>query len=209
MSAAGGRLPSLFVAHGAPPLLDDDRWVGELRAWARRPPKARAILMLSAHWEQRPVTIGATTRVPLNSHGFPARYYEQQYGAPGAPDLAARVRSLLEPQEPVLEDPQRGLDHGAYVPLVAMYPEADVPVLQVSLPTHRCLDGPPSSITGRPTCSHARTLTTCSITAVGLRASVRPFRRRSTSCRWWSRPERRSTRPGPLRFPSRGSGSVR
>jgi 4,5-DOPA dioxygenase extradiol len=137
MTAADGRLPSLFLAHGAPPLLDDARWVGQLRAWALSLARPRAILMLSAHWEQRPVTIGATTPVPLiyDFFGFPARYYQQQYAAPGAPDLAARVRALLEPREPVLEDPRRGLDHGAYVPLVAMYPEADVPVLQVSLPT--------------------------------------------------------------------------
>ena len=140
LTSASGRLPSLFLAHGAPPLLDDVRWVGELHAWARRLPRPRAILMLSAHWEQRPVTIGATTPVPLiyDFSGFPARYYAQQYAAPGAPELATRVRALLgdvQPVIPVMDDPTRGLDHGAYVPLVAMYPDADVPVLQVSLPT--------------------------------------------------------------------------
>lgn len=129
-------MPALFVAHGAPPLLDDARWVGELAGWARGIPRPRAILMISAHWENRPVTIGATTTVPLiyDFYGFPAHYYEQTYAAPGAPALAARVRELLNAQ-PIDEEPERGLDHGAYVPLVAMYPEADVPVLQISLPS--------------------------------------------------------------------------
>ena len=67
-------------------------------------------------------------------YGFPAKYYETTYPAPPAPALAARVRDLLR-AEPVAQDPERGLDHGAYVPLVAMYPAADVPVLQVSLPS--------------------------------------------------------------------------
>ena len=66
--------------------------------------------------------------------GFPARYYQTTYPAPAAPDLAARLRGLLA-AEAVADAPERGLDHGAYVPLVCMYPEADVPVLQVSLPT--------------------------------------------------------------------------
>jgi len=129
-------MPALFVAHGAPPLLDDAGWVAELRAWAGALPRPRAILVLSAHWEARPVTLGATRTVPLiyDFFGFPERHYRQTYPAPGAPELAARVRALLAPHGPVAEAPERGLDHGAYVPLVAMFPAADVPVLQVSLP---------------------------------------------------------------------------
>lgn len=132
-----GRMPSLFLAHGAPPLLDDAQWVGELHAWAGTLPRPKSILMLSAHWEERPVTIGATTTVPLiyDFSGFSRHHYEQQYPAPGAPALAQRVRELITPSRKVAHDPERGLDHGAYVPLVAMYPEADVPVLQVSLPS--------------------------------------------------------------------------
>jgi 4,5-DOPA dioxygenase extradiol len=75
--------------------------------------------------------------VPLvyDFYGFPERYYRTQYPAPGATELAARVRDLLRQKDvPFAEEPGRGLDHGAYVPLVAMYPGADVPVLQVSLP---------------------------------------------------------------------------
>ncbi len=128
--------PAIFLAHGSPLLLDDQRWVGELGAWARALPRPRAILMLSAHWVDRPITLGATRRVPLlyDFYGFPARYYQTTYQAPPAPELAARLRGLLA-DEPVAEAPERGLDHGAYVPLVCMYPAADVPVLQVSLPT--------------------------------------------------------------------------
>lgn len=130
-----GRMPVVFLAHGAPPLLDDAGWVAELDGWARSMPRPSAVLMLSAHWDERPIALGATTTVPLvyDFHGFPRRYYEVTYPAPGAPQLAARVRALLG-DRPVSQDERRGLDHGAYVPLVAMYPKADVPVLQVSLP---------------------------------------------------------------------------
>jgi 4,5-DOPA dioxygenase extradiol len=129
-------MPAIFLAHGSPFLLDDQRWVGELAAWARALPRPRAILMLSAHWVDRPITIGATRPVPLvyDFYGFPAKYYGVTYASPPAPELATRLRGLLAAQ-PLAEDPDRGLDHGAYVPLVCMYPAADVPVLQVSLPT--------------------------------------------------------------------------
>lgn len=131
------RMPSIFLAHGSPYLLDDARWCRELADWARAMPKPKAILMVSAHWEQRPVTLGATKTVPLvyDFHGFPEKYYGVTYPAPGAPRLAAQVRELLVRHGKVHDAPGRGLDHGAYVPLVAMYPRADVPVLQISLPT--------------------------------------------------------------------------
>jgi 4,5-DOPA dioxygenase extradiol len=111
--------------------------MGELASWAHALPKPQAILMVSAHWEQRPTTLGATETVPLvyDFYGFPERYYQTRYPAPGAPGLAARVRDLLrEKGIAATDDPGRGLDHGAYVPLVAMYPAADVPVLQISMP---------------------------------------------------------------------------
>ncbi len=131
------RMPVIFAAHGAPVLLDDEVWMAELAGWAKAMPRPAAILMISAHWEQRPTTLGATRTVPLvyDFSGFPARYYETKYPSPGAPELAGRVRGLLDARGiPWSDDEGRGLDHGAYVPLVAMYPEADVPVLQVSMP---------------------------------------------------------------------------
>ena len=130
-------MPIIFAAHGAPVLLDDSKWLGELHSWARAMPKPKSILMVSAHWEAHPTTIGATRTVPLvyDFSGFPKHYYQTQYPAPGAPGLAALVRGLLRRSNiSVTDDPTRGLDHGAYVPLVAMYPDADVPVLQVSMP---------------------------------------------------------------------------
>jgi len=141
VSASSGRMPTIFLAHGSPFLLDDAPWVAELRAWAEGMPRPSAVLMLSAHWEQAPVTLGATRRVPLvyDFWGFPAKYYAVSYPAPGAPELARRIRELLGREGAVAEAPGRGLDHGAYVPLIAMYPGADVPVLQVSLPA---LDAP-------------------------------------------------------------------
>jgi 4,5-DOPA dioxygenase extradiol len=130
-------MPTIFLAHGAPPLLDDDVWMDELHAWAKAMPRPRSVLMISAHWDERPLALGATTTVPLvyDFYGFPQRFYELQYPSPGAPELAARVRGLLDGAKiDHADDPDRGLDHGAFVPLMAMYPEADVPVLQISLP---------------------------------------------------------------------------
>lgn len=130
-------MPVIFVAHGAPVLLDDAVWMAELASWANAMPKPKSILMISAHWEKRPTTLGATRTVPLvyDFYGFPTRYYETRYPAPGAPALAARVRDLLRWRGmEFAENPTRGLDHGAYVPLVAMYSGADVPTLQISMP---------------------------------------------------------------------------
>ncbi|MFE2913305.1 dioxygenase family protein [Kitasatospora indigofera] len=137
-TAAPERMPALYLSHGAPPLADDPVWPGQLAAWSAGLPRPKAILMISAHWEEAPLALGATTTVPLvyDFWGFPEHYYRVQYGAPGAPELAESVRKLLRaPGTPVQDIPDRGLDHGAYVPLVEMFPEADIPVLQVSMPT--------------------------------------------------------------------------
>lgn len=130
-------MPAIYLGHGAPPLVDDPVWPRELADWANRLPRPKAILVVSAHWESAPVTVGATTTVPLvyDFYGFPERYYQITYPAPGAPELASRVRKLLGDLAPVREDPTRGLDHGAYMPLLFMYPNADVPVLQISMPS--------------------------------------------------------------------------
>jgi 4,5-DOPA dioxygenase extradiol len=135
-ASPSGPMPALYLGHGAPTLVDDPAWPSELAAWAARLPRPEAILVVSAHWESAPVTLGATERAPLvhDFSGFPRRYYETRYDAPGAPALAAKVRALMPDHDPVAQDPGRGLDHGAYVPLLVMYPEADIPVLQVSMP---------------------------------------------------------------------------
>ncbi len=131
------KMPALYIGHGAPPLLDDSLWSSELAGWSANLPKPTAILVISAHWESAPLTIGATEiGVPLiyDFGGFAPRYYQIQYPAPGAPELGARIKALMG--EPVTEQPKRGLDHGAYIPLMKMYPGADIPVLQMSIPTH-------------------------------------------------------------------------
>ncbi len=133
-----GRMPAMYLGHGAPPLVDDPLWVVQLEAWARALPRPAAILIVSAHWQNAPLAIGSTAdAAPLtyDFYGFPDRYYHASYPAPGAPALASRIRSLLGGQEHVADVPDRGLDHGAYVPLSVMYPDADIPVLQISMPS--------------------------------------------------------------------------
>ncbi|MGA5298868.1 dioxygenase [Nucisporomicrobium flavum] len=129
-------MPALFLSHGAPPLVDDPTWVAQLQELAASLPRPKAVLMASAHWESAPLMLGATETVPLvyDFGGFARRYYEARYEAPGAPELAARVEKLMPDTEHVART-DRGLDHGAYVPLSVMYPGADIPVLQMSLPT--------------------------------------------------------------------------
>ena len=131
------QMPVAFVAHGAPLLATDTEKGAELRNWAQAIPRPEAILVVSAHWEQAPPTIGATAAVPLiyDFYGFPKELSEIQYPAPGAPALADRTESLLRQRGPVVRQPDRGLDHGAWVPLIWMVPDHDVPVLQISLPT--------------------------------------------------------------------------
>ncbi len=96
-AAAGvvpGRMPAVYLGHGAPPLVDDPLWVAQLAAWAGALPRPKAILVVSAHWEAAPVTVGATQdAAPLvyDFYGFPERYYRTTYPSPGAPALAARV----------------------------------------------------------------------------------------------------------------------
>lgn len=130
-------LPALYIGHGAPLLLEHAQWMGELADLAAGIDRPKAILIVSAHWETAPLMIGAVTEQPLiyDFYGFPTKYYNLQYRSPGAPALAAQVKQLLSGIEQVADAPSRGLDHGAYVPLLAMYPAADIPVLQISIPS--------------------------------------------------------------------------
>ncbi len=131
-------IPALFIGHGAPPLLDDRRWTAELAGWADALPRPAGILIVSAHWEQAPVTLSATsaaTPLVYDFAGFDAKYSSMTYPTPDASALATLVRSVMPDGLPIHEHPTRGLDHGAWVPLRVMYPMADIPVLQLSLPT--------------------------------------------------------------------------
>ena len=133
------RPPVIYLSHGAPPLADDPTWTAELAGWSHDLARPSSILVVSAHWELAPIAVSATSGdVPLlyDFWGFPQKYYEVTYEAPGAPELARSVAGLLGAAgETLHQDPTRGLDHGAYVPLVEMFPEADVPTLQLSMPT--------------------------------------------------------------------------
>jgi 4,5-DOPA dioxygenase extradiol len=127
-----GALPALYVSHGAPPLFEQTEWMTRLHAWAHSLPRPKAILIVSAHWESAPVALSssAPTDLVYDFGGFSPLYHRMRYDTPPADALAASVSSLLP-----VQTGRRGLDHGAWVPLKVMYPEADIPVLQLSLPT--------------------------------------------------------------------------
>jgi 4,5-DOPA dioxygenase extradiol len=134
-----GPLPALYISHGAPPLFDDPLWISQLFSWSQQLPKPKAILIVSAHWESAPLSLSASpagTPLVYDFGGFAARYYSMTYPTPDAGALAARVAASLPDSEPLHQHGSRGLDHGAWVPLKIMYPYADVPVLQLSMPTH-------------------------------------------------------------------------
>jgi 4,5-DOPA dioxygenase extradiol len=136
---AEGPLPTLYISHGAPPLFEDSAWMTELHHWARSLPKPRAILIISAHWESAPLSITSTqagTDLVDDFGGFDPMYYRMRYDTPDADDLARLVLATLPDTATVHEHRSRGLDHGAWVPLKVMYPDADIPVLQLSIPTH-------------------------------------------------------------------------
>jgi 4,5-DOPA dioxygenase extradiol len=109
-----------------------------LQRLAAELPRPKAIVVVSAHWESRELQVASGAR-PETWHdfgGFPAALFAVQYPAPGAPDLAAEIADLLtDAGLPARLDPQRPFDHGAWVPLSLMYPQADIPVVQVSLPS--------------------------------------------------------------------------
>jgi 4,5-DOPA dioxygenase extradiol len=141
MSSMSGA-PALFVSHGSPMFAIDSGEYGEaLRRFGDRIPRPAAIVIVSAHWEAPwPIRVTAAARPPLvyDFGGFPRALYELQYPAPGLPSLAAELVHLLsENGLPAVPDPRRGWDHGVWIPLRLLYPDADVPVVEVSLPIPR------------------------------------------------------------------------
>lgn len=130
-------IPTLFVSHGAPTLIQEDvparDFLKQLGEDIGRP---SAVLAVSAHWETTAPTVATTERPETihDFHGFPESLYRLSYPAPGAPALARRAAALLRQGGfTASEDPSRGLDHGAWVPLMLMYPDADIPVAQLSI----------------------------------------------------------------------------
>ena len=131
--------PSLFISHGSPMLALEPGASGPaLARLASELPTPKAIVIVSAHWESRDLRV-SSGKHPDTWHdfgGFPAALFAVQYPAPGAPQLAAEVAELLAADGlPATLDDRRPFDHGVWVPLSLMYPRADIPVVQVSLPS--------------------------------------------------------------------------
>ena len=140
-------LPSIYIPHGGGPCFFMDwnmgpadtwhkmaQWLGELGATL--PNKPTAILVISAHWEESVVSVGSHANPPLiyDYFGFPEHTYQITYPAPGAPHIAQQVQQLLEQAGIACkQDSVRGLDHGVFIPFRLIYPDADIPVLQLSL----------------------------------------------------------------------------
>lgn len=136
------RQPVLFLSHGSPMTAIEAGDLGRTwQALAARLAPPRAILMASAHWLTGVPLIGGPAHPETihDFHGFPAPLYQLRYPAPVAPELALRIKELLATGGLAAGiDPRRGLDHGAWVPLLSLFPDADVPVLQISLQPDRC-----------------------------------------------------------------------
>lgn len=134
-AVVAGKMPVVFLGHGSPMnAIEDNEFRQSWQALGRRLPRPRAILCVSAHWETRGVYVTATEK-PETIHdfyGFPKALFDVRYRAPGSPELAHRVAELIATPRVHL-DAGRGLDHGAWGVLQPMYPEADIPVVQLSL----------------------------------------------------------------------------
>ncbi len=130
-------MPALYIGHGAPMLLDDYLWTSQLRAISVAIERPKAILIVSAHWESEPITLSnpaANAPLVYDFSGFDRKFYEMTYNSPDATEISQLIASMMPDTEPVHQS-NRGLDHGAWVPLRIMYPDADIPVVQMSMPT--------------------------------------------------------------------------
>lgn len=134
------RIPALFLGHGSPMnVLDDNRWTRAWSALGETLPRPRAIVAISAHWVTSGVQVTAMAQ-PETIHdfrGFPQALYDINYPADGSPALAQEVAELLAPEPVSLVGQGWGLDHGSWGVLIKMYPQADIPVIQLSIDVDR------------------------------------------------------------------------
>lgn len=141
------RMPTLYLPHGGGPCFFMDWTMGPADTWEKMgnwlrtvslslPEKPKALVVISAHWEEQVVTINRHPSPPLlfDYFGFPKHTYELKYDATGSPELAQKIASLLLSQNIATRfDEERGFDHGVFVPLKLVFPDADIPIVQVSL----------------------------------------------------------------------------
>jgi len=136
-------MPAAFIGHGSPMnALEQNRITAAWRAFGSSVPRPRAILAVSAHWYVGGTRVTAMPRPPTlyDFHGFPRELSEIRYPAPGSPELAEQVAELVRPEPSLLDHQSWGLDHGTWSVLVHAFPEADVPVVQLSLDTSRSFE---------------------------------------------------------------------
>ena len=131
-------LPGLFISHGSPMLALNPEQVGPaLHRLSLNLPKPQAIIIMSAHWESHALEVSTSVRAETwhDFRGFPAELYEIRYPAPGHPELAEQILDLLASADLTAHaNSTRPRDHGVWMPLLHMYPEADIPVIEISLP---------------------------------------------------------------------------
>jgi aromatic ring-opening dioxygenase catalytic subunit (LigB family) len=142
-------LPTLYIPHGGGPCFFMEWTMGPADTWRKLAgwlaalgdsitPAPKAVVVISGHWEEEHFTVTSHPHPPLvyDYYGFPEHTYKIEYGAPGSPALAQRIQELLRSAGlPTRLDPERGFDHGVFIPFKLIYPGADIPIVQVSLKT--------------------------------------------------------------------------